>query len=296
MKNRNQTFIGILCGFISALCVAGYFSVNKYVYTHYSISAVEYTLLFAVVGGVYGLVSLMFKFNHKTYATIRSNAGSLALLGVAVAIAMGMLVFGQRYTTSVNAAIIITSSIVATAFYSYILLKERLSKKQLIWSAVLFMGLYIGIVGFNTLQLRLGDLIILGSVVFFGFGNAFSRVIMRRIDKPSIVPYTRLIIGGLIGLLAAVLLVHNYSIWKAVLPLAVVGAGFYWLCMITFAKSVHLLNANEAVIINQSQIFFTSLAGVFILSEPYTIEKFIGSVIVITSIYFITAHKRVLTA
>ncbi len=295
MKKRNQTFVGIVYGFVSALCVTGYFTINKYVYTHYSISALEYTILFALIAGVYGVISLLVKSDRKTYKMIRNNAGSLTLLGVAVAIAMGLLVFGQRSTSSVNAAIIVTSSIVATTLFSYILLKERLSRKQTMWSVVLFVGLYVGIVGFDTLQLRSGDLIILGSVVFFGFGNAFSRVIMRRIDQPNIVPFTRLIIGGLIGLAGALFLVHDYAIWKAVSPLATVGAGFYWLCMTTFAKSVHILNANEAVIINQSQIFFTSIAGVFILSESYSIEKFIGSTIVITSIYFITAHKRELT-
>lgn len=259
------------------------------------VSAVQYSILFAFIGGVFGLLSLSTKFDRKAYEAIRKNIRSLIILGLASGLAVGILVFGQRYTTSVNAALLVTSSIVATSLFSYVLLGEKLAKKQAIWVVMLFVGLYIGIVGLKKIQLRSGDLIIMGSVLFFGFGNAFSRVIMKRMDRPGIVPDMRLIVAGTISIVLALLTIRNFSVIRVIWPLALLSGLFYWLCMKTFARSVHLLNANEAVILNQSQIFFTSLAGVVILSEHYSPEKFIGSVIVIVSIYFITAHKRVST-
>lgn len=291
---KDQKIAGIVSGFISALCVSGYFIVNKYVYSHHPITALEYTILFLFIGGIYGAISLFFQPDRVlNYKEIRKNIKPLIKLSIAVTLAMGFLIFGQRYTSSVNASIIATSTIVSTLVWSYILLKEKLIKSKLVWVLIMLAGLYIGIVGFKNIHLNSGDLIVLGSVIFFGFGNAFSRVVMKRTASPMIVPYTRLVLGGLFAAIAGLIFIRDLSLVLNVLPLTIIASGFYWLCMITFAKSVYFLDANEAIIINQSQIFFTSLAGVIILSENYSLEKFIGSVLVMISVYFITAHKNI---
>lgn len=292
MSRLSGKTLGIVAGIASALFVCGYVTVNKYVYSHYQIDALDYSLLFAVMGGIFGLVSALSQLNKKIGDDIKKNAGSLVLLSMAGFLAVGIFVFGQQFTTSVNAALLMTSSIVATSLFSFLLLRDRLRPMQWVWIAVLFVGLYIGIVGLSGFLLRAGDLIILGSVLLFGFGNAFSRVVMKRVSRPGIVPDVRLVVAGSIALVIGVVVVRDYQIILAVLPLAVLGGLFYWLCMKAFAAAVHLLNANEAIVLNNSQVFFTSFAGVLILSEDYGVEKFIGAVIAIISIYFITVHRK----
>jgi drug/metabolite transporter (DMT)-like permease len=291
---NKKHLIGLANGLFSALCVSGYLVVNKYVYTHYSITAAEYTTLFLIIGGVYGLLLFLVQTKRKAYyEDLRRNIKPIFILSLPVTLAMGFLIFGQSYTTSTNASILATSSILATLFWSYVFLKESLSRRQGIWALIMLTGLYIGIVGFSKIQLKIGDLIIIGSIIFFGFGNAFSRVIMKRVDNPGVVPYSRLIIGGALSLIGAAIFFRDIETLLTVLPFALVASGFYWMCMVSFSKSVHLLDANEAVVLNQSQIFFTSIAGVLLLSESYSIEKLMGSLLVIISIYFITAHKRI---
>jgi drug/metabolite transporter (DMT)-like permease len=290
-KLSNKT-MGILAGIASALCVCGYVTVNKYVYTHYAISALDYSLFFAFIGGVFGFLSLLKQMNKSSIRELRTNIRSLILLSCAGFLAVGIFVFGQQYTTSVNAAILMTSTIVATSLFSYFLLGDRLRKAQWLWIAILFAGLYISIVGLSGLTLQQGDLIILGSVLLFGFGNAFSRVVMKRMKKPGLVPDTRLTIAGLIALIIGLLFVRDYNLLIVILPWAALAGLFYWLCMKSFAKAVHLLNANEAIVLNNSQIFFTSIAGVLLLSEGYGVEKLIGAIIIIVSVYFITIHKK----
>lgn len=292
----NKKTLGLIAGIASALFVCGYVTVNKYVYSHYEISALEYSLLFAFMGGVFGLASGLRQINKKTAKELKLQAPSLIGLSIAGFLAVGIFVFGQQYTTSINAALLMTSTIVATSLFSYILLRDRLKAAQWIWVAVLFIGLYIGIVGFNGVSLKLGDLIILGSVLLFGFGNAFSRVVMKKMSKPRIVPDVRLFVAGTIALLIGLVAIKDYSIIVTILPLALLAGLFYWLCMKAFATAVHLLNANEAIVLNNSQVFFTSIAGVLILSEDYSVEKLIGAIIAIVSIYFITfRNKRVET-
>ncbi len=284
--------LGIASGLISALCVCGYLTVNKYIYTHYEISALEYSIFFAVIGGLFGLISLTKSLNKESYVEIRENLGSLAVLGVAVSLAVSAFTLGLHYTSATNAALLVTSSIVATALFSSLLLREHLTRRQWPWIFTLFIGLYVGIVGLQALHFQIGDLVVLGSVLFFGFGNAYSRVVMRRMKHPGIAPDTRLVMGAMFALILGFAVIHNYAILWTILPFAILAGFFYWLCMKTFARSIYLLNASEAVVLNSSQIFFTSIAGVLILSEHYSIEKFIGSMIVIVSVYFIAAHKR----
>jgi len=290
-KKQNNTTVGILAGLASALCVSGYFIINKYVYNTYEITAVQYSLLFAVVGGLYALVSLLIQ-KDISRLEMKRHTLSFGILGSTGFLAVGMLVFGQQFTTSVNAAILVPATIVTTALFSFVLLREKLNRNQWLWIAVLFTGLYVGIVGFRTLTLQVGDLIILGSLFVFGFGNVYSRVIMKKVAKPAIVPDVRLAIAGAIALVLTPLLVREYGVMVEVLPLAFTAGFFYWLCMKFFAKSVHLLNANEAIILNNSQIFFTSLLGVILLSEDYSLEKFIGSLVVLVSIYFIAVRSK----
>lgn len=289
---KTQLTPGIIYGILSALCVTGYLTVNKYIYAHFDISALQYSMLFAIMGGLFALVSLLSRFDRESYEAIRLKLGPLILLSVVGFLAVSIFVFGLRYTTAINAALLMTATIVATPLFSYLLLGERLEKRQLPWIAVLFIGMYIGIVGVQMLEMQKGDLIVLGSVLFFGFGNAFSRVVMRGMKRPGIVPDTRLAMGIVFAAIVTVFITNDYEIYLRVLPLGLVAGLFYWLCMKTFARSVHLLNANEAIILNNSQIFTTSIAGVIVLSEPYSIEKLIGSIIVIVSVYYITAHKR----
>jgi drug/metabolite transporter (DMT)-like permease len=112
-------------------------------------------------------------------------------------------------------------------------------------------------------------------------------------EHPGIVPDTRLVIGGLVAaVVGAITSLSRLNHIVQLLPLALLAGLFYWLCMKTFAKTVLLLNASEAVVLNNSQIFFTSIAGVLILSERYSIEKLVGSIIVMVSVYFISAHKK----
>lgn len=289
---KNQNTLGILSGVVSALCVSGYFTINKYIYAHYAIGAFEYSMLFALMGGLFGLLSLVGSANRETYQEIRSNIRSLLILGSVVFIAVGILIFGLRYTSAINAALLSTSTIVTTILFSHFLLNEKLSKKQWGWIATLFTGLYIAIVGVRTIHLQAGDLIILSAVIFFGFGNAYNRVIMKRVKRPSMVADVRIIIGALFAGITSLSILHGYTVPIKVLPWALLAGFFYWLCIKTFATAVHLINANEAVVLNNSHVFFTSITGVLILGEHYTAEKFLGSIIIIASVYFIAAHKK----
>jgi drug/metabolite transporter (DMT)-like permease len=282
---------GVLAGIASALFLTAYLVVNKYVYNTYEIGAIEYSLIFALAGGVFGALSLARHMNGAVFAKVKKDAGMFAVLSLASFVAVGLLVIGQRYTTSVNASLIATMTILTTIFFSTVLLHEHITARQRIWVCVLFVGMYIGIVGLHRLRISTGDVIILSSEIIFGFGNVLSRKLMR-VHGSLIVPNVRLVAAAGFAIVLSVFFVRDWHVIAQLWPWALVAGMFYWLTMKTFAVSVHLINANHAVVLNNGQVIATALAGVWLLGEHYSWEKFIGSVIVLVSIYYITWKGR----
>lgn len=282
---------GVAAGILSAVFVAGYITTNKYIYAHHDIGAIEYSLIFAVTGGLFATLSLGLQLNRQAAKLINQNKLSLLALAVAGALAVGILTIGQQYTTAMNASLLMTTTIVVTAIFSHALLGEKYARHQLGWIVLLFLGVYIGVVGFQQIKFRPGDLIVLGSVIFFAFGNAYSRVVMKRMGGAGLVPDVRLSVAGLLALVLALFVIKDITIVREVLPLALLAGLFYWLTMKSFAKAVYLINSNNTIVLNNAQIFFTSIAGILILSEPYSWEKLAGSLVAITAIYHIAAKK-----
>lgn len=62
---------GVLAGIASALFLTAYLVVNKYVYNTYEIGAIEYSLIFALAGGVFGALSLARHMNGAVFAKVK---------------------------------------------------------------------------------------------------------------------------------------------------------------------------------------------------------------------------------
>jgi drug/metabolite transporter (DMT)-like permease len=291
-KSDSETTWGVVFGLLSAVCVAGYVITNKYIYTHYDISSIEYSIVFAFAGGFYALLALLYKIDKERIDLFRQNLPDFTGLALATTLGVSGFTMGLRYTTAINASLLATLTIVTTAFFSHLLVGEKHSKQQYIWITTLFLGLYLAIVGLHSIHFRKGDLIILSSMAFFGFGNAYSRLVMKRLGSAKLVPDARLVIGSVFALIASVFFLRHFALIWSLLPFALLAGLFYWLCIRTFAQAVHRINANNAVVLNNVHIFITSFVGVLLLSERYSWEKFVGSVVAIVSIYFIAYKKR----
>lgn len=279
---------GIIYGVLSGLFVSGYVLVNRYVYNTYDVEPFHYSVTFAIAGGLFAVVALLCRhLKARDIKVSRTSASQLVAVGLAGGTAMGLIVLGQNYTTAVNAAIVMTASILSTSLFSWLILKESFSLRQRVWLAIMFVGLYLGVVGLHIVEFRMGDLIIFAAMMVLGFNNTFSKVVMRRHDG-NFVADARLAISGLL-MLTLGLLVVGTGIFVTDAGLWPLLAGlFFWLCIRAFYAAVHYASPNQAIVLNNSQIFFTAIIGVLLLSEAYDWVKFLGSVIVLLSVYFIT--------
>lgn len=284
-KKLSNSQKGILYGVLAAFSFATYVLINRYVYVTYKVDIFNYTATFLVAGGFFAFLALIVNWiKNKLKIPLERSAWPVALNGVIAGVGLGTFVFGQGYTTAVNASILATSTAITTAIFSKYMLKDSLTRRQLIWFVVMFIGLYIAIVGFNGIHLNKGDLIVISACFALGFTNTFSKILMKN-HSSQFVADGRLVTGGLFFVLVGLLLsggsfLITYAGWWPLL-----AGFFFWVTIRFFYASVLYINPTKAIVLANSHPIITPIAGVLLLSEPYTWTKFLGSLILLVSIY-----------
>ncbi len=278
---------GILAGLLSACFFAGYLVLNRYIYTRFDVDAVAYTLLFNAAGGIFAGLALLPKDTRKKVHQLQRDKFWLMLLCALGLAGMFTLVIGQNYTTSIHASLLVTGSILSTMLFSGIFLGEHVSQRQKIWVLAMFIGLYVGIVGLQSISLGFGDGLILIGVLFFGLGNVLSRHLMQKHDA-QIIPDVRVFAVGIVAAVTYMLWRPPIHIFSAVGAWTLLAGLFFWLTMRSFSAAVNAINANHAIVLVNAQIVPASFAGILLLGERYSWEKLLGSVIVLVSIYYIS--------
>lgn len=288
MARLKQNYVaGIGYGILGTLAFSGYLLVNRYVYANYQVDALSYVFTFTIWSGIFALIGLLFNRYVKKHPIALNGVTPLILTGLLAGAGVGLIVFGQSYTSAINASIVATSSIITTVLFSRYILNERLSRQQYTWIAIMFVGLYLAIVGLDSLHINKGDLIILASAVILGFTNTFSKVLMRK-NSSDFVADTRLLAAAIVFLLIGLALkggdvwVSNAGLWP------MLGGLFYYLTIKFFYASIHYINPSRAIVIINIHPVITPALGVWLLGEPYSWSKFIGSILILASIYQIS--------
>ncbi|MFI5271331.1 MAG: DMT family transporter [Candidatus Saccharimonadales bacterium] len=287
-RNHESSFNqkGLIYGLLGAAMYASYILIDKFVYKHYAVNNFNYAATFTIWAGIFGLGAVLVNRYKNEFKIINKGTVPVSLNGILAAIGIALIVYGQQYTTAINASIIATTSILTTVIYSRLILKESLSRLQSIWLAIMFIGLYIAIVGLGTIKLNKGDIIILGSALILGFTNTFSKVLMKNNTSDYVADF-RLVAGGLLFVVLGLAIkgsgffVMNAGLWPVVAGLC------YWLTIKFFYASIHYSNPNEAIVLINSHPAITPIVGVLLLSESYSWTKLIGSVLILSGVYFI---------
>lgn len=280
---------GFIYGALAAVTFSIYILVNRHVYLTYGVNVFDYTATFLIAGGLFALIGRLTKgIGEKD--KLNKSSWQVAANGVIAGVGLGIFVFGQGYTTVTNASILATSTAITTAIFSVYLLKDKLTSRELKWFCVMLAGFYIAIVGLHGLHLNKGDLLVLASSLILGFTNTFSKVLMKH-HTSQFIADGRLICGGVFfALLATVIhgpdfLVMNAGLW----PL--LAGFFFWLTIRCFYGAISYINPNKAIILANSHPIFTPVVGAILFSEAYTLNKFVGAVLLVASIYSINMGK-----
>ena len=179
-------------------------------------------------------------------------------------------------------------------FFGWIILSEKISIRQIIFSVILFFGLFLAVTqgSFDLLELNIGVLILLIVSAVWMFAHALGKPLLDRDEITSIqLVCIRNVISAIFlfstyfifyPLENVNILMNTESLFWGILMGAVYGIGLY-----LWYKTLENINVSKATIIISGNLIFTAIFATFLLGEVFTIFHLIGTILIITSIIII---------
>ncbi|MFX1452763.1 MAG: DMT family transporter [Promethearchaeota archaeon] len=220
----------------------------------------------------------------------------LLLIFVGLAFGFGMFLFflGYQLAGTINGSLAQKSSVLFLLLFGFLILHEKISKKQILFSILLFFGLILAVTqgSFNLLTFNIGVLIIILLVCIWTITHTISKPMLDRKEATAIqMVCIRNAIGGLILISIYVLFFpkENLAIFSNpenyfwfILMGVVYGAGLF-----CWYKTLSNLEINKAAILTAPTPIVTAIFAAIFLGEIFTIYHLIGTSIILFSIIMI---------
>ncbi|TFG00700.1 MAG: DMT family transporter [Promethearchaeota archaeon] len=224
----------------------------------------------------------------------------LRLFYVGITFGVGQILFFIGYTLagSINGALAQKSTIFFSLLFSYLILNEKITKIQIIFSTFLFFGLILAVTQgtFNLLELNMGVIVLLFLASIWMLAHTLTKPIFNRKEGyPSQIVFIRNIIGAIILFFIFLILFPVELITMLSNPIVIfwgfLMGGTYGIGLYFWYNTLKYLDVAKAnILVSPTPIVTTIFASIF-LGEIFTIFHLIGMVIVIVSIIIIMKEK-----
>jgi drug/metabolite transporter (DMT)-like permease len=307
-RNINK---GVVFAFVTALISGFSIFLNKY-----AVSAVTPPILFtAAKNSVVVVMLLLLIINAKKIKSIwevsRKNLlllGSIGLIGGAVP--FYLFFTGLASVSAVNAAILQKTLILWVALFSFIVLKEMITKGQATAIALLFFGnLLVG--GFKGFMFSKGEFMILASSVFWAVEYLLAKKVLNNKVEPDIVALFRMGVGSVVLIIATSFSVTKTTFsldptsisWVLITSLFLLGYVLSWYRALKYASAITVCSvlASSTIITNllsatfvtkslsldtaaQSLILIIGLIVFYRSAKNVTSDKFTGSELITSNV------------
>lgn len=234
----------------------------------------------------------------KEWSALRQHWGVVIVLALTGVAAFNTLVYiGLHYTTSINASLMNSSTPLIIYILSFIFLKERLTKFQLLGTLLSLAGVLFIISGGSVQSLfsfsfNKGDLIVLVAVVCW---SVYSLLIKKYAGKlPGYSTFLVTIIIGAIMLLPFAVyeqlttsqaIVWNTSTMGAIIYVGIIAS---IVAFLSWNTGVVSLGANKAGIYLNFIPLFATIFAVLFLNEQLLLAQVIGGIAVIAGVFIST--------
>ena len=277
--------------FLVALIYAATFSIAKEVMPHYIKPMGLITIR------VWGAVSLLWV-THFLFVkeSIFGKKDFLMLLKCAVfGVAANMLLFfkGLAITTPINAAILMVTTPLFVAFFSFFLLNEKVTKLKVIGLCFGVFGAILLLLGpslsFNSTTLW-GDLMVMTNAIIYAYDLIVAKPLLHKYSPITVIKWT-FFFGGLLVIPFGFTELKEVqwqaipnSIWSAIIFL-IIGATF-----ITYVLNAWALrNANVTLVgaYIYLQPVLATIIAVSMGKDSLTLPKVLFSLLIFTGVYLV---------
>jgi len=229
----------------------------------------------------------------------KENILLIMIMGISFSAVPVLLYIGFELAGAILSSLALKSEIIFALLFGFLILKEKITKTQIFFSIILFIGLFIAISqgSFNFLEFNMGISILIISVALFTLIHTLTKigldknelfstqiVFFRNLISGVILFFTYITIFPLSNLL---IILDPYNFLFFVLMGLVYGFSLYF-----WYKTLSYIEIGKAGIINSSTPIISAFFASIILGEIFTIYHLIGMIIVIFSIIMIVRQRK----
>ncbi len=231
----------------------------------------------------------------------KKNLWLLLFIGLLFSINQVLFFIGYDLAGAINGSLTQKTSIFFGIILGYLILKERITKIQIIFSFVLFFGLTISITQFFTLldissTILIGVGILLLITFLWMVGHTFTKpIFIRNEATPIQMVFIRNFISGVI-LISTYLIFFtpdlNLFIEPANLLFFLTMGVVYGTGLVCWYKTLSYLDISKATTVFALTPIASAIFATFFLGEVFSIAHLVGTILIIVSIVIIVNQKR----
>ncbi len=248
------------------------------------------TMLRNIIAAI-GFIGFYF-LREKKIRIERADRRRVILLGfLAIWMNQFLFLFGMRYTTPANAALLYGATPIFVMLFSYFMKKEKMNAKKVVGVSIAFIGIVVVIfergIDFG-LSHTFGNVIILASVI----GWTFFTILCR----PMILKYGSLEVSMISILTGVVLFIPAGGISLAMFDfsgltrmhiygLIYLGIGASILSYSLWSYALSRIEATKVAIFANGQPILTAILSIIFLQQTITTPFIIGGIITMTGVF-----------
>ncbi len=241
--------------------------------------------------------------NNRFHFLINWKKNLLLLIFIGLLFSINQVLFfvGYDLAGAINGSLTQKTSVFFGIILGYLILKERITKIQIIFSLVLFFGLTISITQFFTL-LDISSIILIGVgiILLITFlwmvGHTLTKpIFIRNEATPIQMVFIRNFISGVILISTYFIFFTpdlNLFIEPANLLFFLTMGAVYGSGLVCWYKTLSYLDISKATTVFASTPIASAIFATFILGEVFSIAHLVGTILIIVSIVIIVNQKR----
>jgi len=229
----------------------------------------------------------------------KENVRLIIVIGIAFSIVPVFLYIGYELAGAILSSLTLKSEVIFALLFGFFILKEKVTKTQLVFSIILFIGLIIAISqgNFNLLGFNFGVAILIISVAIFTLIHTLTKIGLNKEELfPTQIVFFRNLLSGVILFLTYLII---FPIANLLIILDPLNFLFFFLMGLDYGfslffwyKTLSYIEIGKAGIINSITPIISAFFAFIILGEIFTVYHLIGMIIVIISIIMIVREKE----
>ena len=208
-------------------------------------------------------------------------------------IAPSLFFFGLSNTSASDSSILINGEVLFSILLAIIFFSEKLIKREIISIILVLAGIVIVTTNMQTsnsfLELNIGNIMIVGSTLFWALDNNISKIISKTIHIPKIIVLKSLIGGSLLFILTVIIFgIEEFKVDLIHIPyLLFAGSLGFGASLFFFLHSLKRIGTVKTILLFSTSSIFGMIFATIFLKENITIYQIIAVTVILSGCYLI---------